>query len=69
MGLVGLGSFRSRLNKERKREDRPALAEHVVEAVPGQLLYPVHDQPVRDHHVRHRILVVVWDAEQVSLVA
>ena len=47
----------------------PALVEHVVEHVPGQLLDPVHDQPVRDHHVPDRVLIVVGDAEQVRVVA
>ena len=47
----------------------PALVEHVVEHVPGQLLDPVHDQPVRDHHVPDRVLVVVGNTEQVRVVA
>ena len=60
-----LGSYR--LVDE--KEDLPALAQHVVEAVPGQLLNPVHDQPVGDHHVGDRVLIVVGDAEEVRLVA
>ena len=62
--ISGVRFIRSRL-----AEDRPALAEHVVEAVPGQLLNPVHDQPVGDHHVADRVFIVVWDAEQICLVA
>ena len=61
--------FKEWRRNQNLRLSSPALVEHVVEHVPGQLLDPVHDQPVRDHHVPDRVLIVVGDAEQVRVVA
>ena len=46
----------------------PTTGEHVIEGIPGKLLDPVLDHPVRNQNIPHRVLVVVGDAEEVCLV-